>query len=158
MTTRLPSSPLLMTEDGLASWARSLAEYAVSRKNTAQPLTCIALWGDLGVGKTTFSRFFLRSFLQDPYLFVPSPTFSFIQIYESVHGSVWHCDLYRLQTPDDAEELGLLEALNPTPSSPLCLIEWPEHLGHFLPKSRLDITFRMGKEDETREILLDNRT
>jgi len=101
----------------------------------------VCLWGDLGAGKTTFCRALIRSLC--PHVeHVPSPTFTLIQEYVSAHGPVWHCDLYRLKSMEEIEELGLLDALY----DKICLIEWPERLGHFLPENRLDLRLTIAAD------------
>jgi len=89
---------------------------------------CIALTGNLGAGKTTFARGFIEavSGVSD----VPSPTYTLVQTYETKAFEIWHCDLYRLDRPDDVLELGLLDAFEDC----VCLIEWPERAGGYLPK------------------------
>lgn len=86
---------------------------------------CFALYGDLGVGKSTFARFFIQSIL-GANTEVPSPTFTIMQQYDK---SILHVDCYRLDTADDAIEIGLFELL---PSS-ISLIEWPEIIEPMLP-------------------------
>ncbi|RZI47057.1 tRNA (adenosine(37)-N6)-threonylcarbamoyltransferase complex ATPase subunit type 1 TsaE [Candidatus Finniella inopinata] len=110
---------------------------------TAVAAPCvIALWGDMGAGKSTFARAFIQSLL--PTTDVPSPTFTLIQTYDTPKGEIWHCDLYRLKGPEDAEELGLLEAFN----QHICLIEWPERLGDFLPDFRYNIYIKVSDIDQ----------
>lgn len=85
----------------------------------------IVLFGDLGVGKTTFARFFINAFCGSN-LAVPSPSFSLLQNY----GAVWHFDLYRLDNIDDVYELGIEEALD----KGITIIEWPQIIMPALPK------------------------
>jgi len=68
----------------------------------------VALRGDLGAGKTTLVRGMLRAVLGD--IEVPSPTFTLVQTYELPEFEIWHCDMYRLERPEDGYELGLLDA------------------------------------------------
>ncbi|MSQ87273.1 MAG: tRNA (adenosine(37)-N6)-threonylcarbamoyltransferase complex ATPase subunit type 1 TsaE [Alphaproteobacteria bacterium] len=102
----------------------------------------IGLSGDLGAGKTTFARGFVRA-LTNAHDDVPSPTFTLMQAYDTAKGPLWHCDLYRLTKPDDALELGLEEAFGTS----ICLVEWPERMGTLLPKSRLLLTFQFEPSD-----------
>jgi tRNA threonylcarbamoyladenosine biosynthesis protein TsaE len=66
----------------------------------------------------------------------PSPTYTLVQTYEGLRGPLWHLDLYRLERPEDALELGLEDGLD----SALMLIEWPERLGALAPASRIEVS------------------
>lgn len=94
----------------------------------------IALSGDLGAGKTTLARALIRSLAGDPYLDVPSPTFTLVQTYD-LPLPVSHFDLYRLGDPSELEELGLDEALD----DGVALVEWPERAGDQLPDNVIHI-------------------
>jgi tRNA threonylcarbamoyladenosine biosynthesis protein TsaE len=116
---------------------------------TVRPGDIIALYGDLGAGKTTFARGFIEALLGETE--VPSPTFSLVQTYEPSRNddkpAVWHFDLYRLEDASEARELGLEEAFDEGVS----LIEWPQRLGNDLPKSRLKFSLKFGNNSEARE-------
>ena len=107
----------------------------------------IGLEGELGSGKTTFARALIRT-LGDSREEVPSPTFTLVQTYETDGMTIWHCDLYRVDRPEDAAELGLDEAYG----SALTLIEWPERLGRDLPPRRLWIRFEYGDDETDRQV------
>lgn len=111
----------------------------------------IGLSGALGSGKTTCARAFIRARCgagDD----VPSPTFTLVEIYEPTDGPpIWHFDLYRLEKPEDAYELGLEEAL----AEGISLIEWPERLGALLPRDRLDIDLAAGARETARHARLE---
>lgn len=90
-----------------------------------RPGDAIALSGDLGAGKTTLARGILQGLGLESE--APSPTFAIVQPYEpsETRIPVWHIDLYRLDDPEEARELGLNEARREV----AMLIEWPERLG-----------------------------
>jgi tRNA threonylcarbamoyladenosine biosynthesis protein TsaE len=98
-----------------------------------------ALKGALGAGKTTLARGFIRA-LTTPEEEVPSPTFTLVQGYDSRKGPLWHFDLYRLEDPEEAWELGIEDAF----ADGISLIEWPERLGPLLPARRRDVTLEMA--------------
>ena len=94
----------------------------------------LALRGGLGAGKTTLVRGFLRALLGYE-LEVPSPTYTLVQVYEGPECEIWHGDMYRLERPQDGEELGLWDAFEDA----ICLIEWPEKLGDYWPEDALSL-------------------
>lgn len=103
----------------------------------------VALVGDLGAGKTTFARALIAAFAAEAGEVppeVPSPTFTLVQIYEFPRAALWHFDLYRIERPDDALELGIEEALTDC----IALIEWPERLGGWLPARRIEVRLDFG--------------
>jgi tRNA threonylcarbamoyladenosine biosynthesis protein TsaE len=121
------------------------AELAARVAAGARAGDVIALRGDLGVGKTSFARAFIRArgaIAED----VPSPTFTLVQIYELEAATIWHFDLYRLAAPEEAWELGIEEAF----AGGISLIEWPERLGALLPQRRLDIALGFARLPQAR--------
>ena len=125
------------------------ASLAAQLAGLARPGDAIALWGDLGMGKTAFARAFIAARAGEA-LVVPSPTFTLLQTYDLPNGQVWHFDLYRLANPDDVWELGWEQAL----SDAILLVEWPQHLGNLLPADRLDVSFAQGDGPEQRRTRL----
>ncbi len=93
---------------------------------------CLALSGDLGAGKSSLARAFLRAMADDDELEVPSPTFTLVQAYD-LRIPVAHFDLYRLGDPAELTELGFDEALQ----DGICLVEWPEMASDELPADRI---------------------
>ena len=100
----------------------------------------VALTGDLGAGKTTLVRGMLQSVLGE--IEVPSPTFTLVQTYEVRNFEVWHCDMYRLERPQDGYELGLLDAFEEA----VCLIEWPDKIAPLLPKDIFEVDLQFEGE------------
>ncbi|EIE25100.1 hypothetical protein COCSUDRAFT_9560, partial [Coccomyxa subellipsoidea C-169] len=91
----------------------------------ADVMDCVCLYGDVGAGKSVFSRAFIRAFTDDPDLPVPSPTYLLQNTYDNAKGAiVHHFDLYRLAGPSELGRLELDDAL----SSGICLFEWAERL------------------------------
>ncbi len=107
----------------------------------------VALDGDLGTGKTAFSRALIRA-LHGSEIEVPSPTYTLVQIYEFPAFDLWHFDLYRLEAPRDALELDIEDAF----ASSVSLIEWPERLGPYLPAKRLNIRFAFAGAPTARRV------
>lgn len=105
---------------------------------------CIALHGDLGAGKTTFSRAVIRALSADfsGTLDVPSPTYTLVQQYDCAL-PVSHFDLYRITDPDELEELGLDAALE----NGVALIEWPERGGTHLPSDCVNLSLQEPDSD-----------
>jgi len=105
----------------------------------------IGLSGPLGSGKTTFARHFIGARIGAGD--VPSPTFTLVETYQPASGpAIWHFDLYRIETPEDAYELGIEDAF----ADGIALIEWPEHLGGLMPHEHLDIALGLGERETAR--------
>ena len=111
---------------------------------------CVRLVGDLGAGKTTFATFLLCAYADDDMLNVPSPTFTLVERYDLERGVIHHADLYRLEDPDEADELGLEDAI----SEGIVLIEWPERAEHVAGASYLSVELRAGANEGEREVLV----
>ena len=95
----------------------------------------IALSGALGAGKSALARAIIQA-VDPTENDVPSPTFTLVQHYALADGTpLWHLDLYRIDDAQDAMALGLDDAF----VDGVCLIEWPDRLEKFLPKTNLSI-------------------
>lgn len=105
-----------------------------------KPGQILALYGELGTGKTTFTRFLAKELGFEAR--VQSPTFVLARVYERQEGQlrkINHLDLYRLQNSEEVEELALQEYFY-RPYS-VTVIEWPEKAEKFLPEDTIKIYF-----------------
>ncbi|MDA5640787.1 MULTISPECIES: tRNA (adenosine(37)-N6)-threonylcarbamoyltransferase complex ATPase subunit type 1 TsaE [Agrobacterium] len=114
-----------------------------------KPGDCLALIGDLGAGKSTLARAFIRAMADEPDLEVPSPTFTIIQTYDA-RIPVAHLDLYRLSDVSELDELGIDEMLE----EGICLIEWPDIAAEVLPPEQT-ITLRLTHSGEGRVAVIE---
>jgi tRNA threonylcarbamoyladenosine biosynthesis protein TsaE len=113
-----------------------------------KPGEAVCLSGPLGAGKSTLARALVRA-LTRPDEEVPSPTFTLVQFYEGAHFPIAHFDLWRLERPGEAYEIGLDEALD----DGAAVVEWPERLGGRLPGDRLDIEIAMIGDGRTARLV-----
>ena len=100
-----------------------------------------ALHGDLGVGKTVFTKGFAEGLgITEP---VCSPTFTILQIYEEGRLPLYHFDVYRIEEPEEMEEVGLQEYLY---GDGVCLIEWVEQIRKLLPENTRQVIIEKDLE------------
>jgi tRNA threonylcarbamoyladenosine biosynthesis protein TsaE len=109
----------------LLETARATEQFGRALAATVRPGDVIALFGELGAGKTTLARGVLRGLGFDGD--VGSPTFPIVLAYEPPDTALplWHVDLYRIEDAVELDELALDEALD----GGAILVEWPERLG-----------------------------
>ena len=108
----------------------------------SKPDDIFCLKGNLGSGKTTIARAFIKHFNKNNKII--SPTYPMLITYEYKNNIIWHYDMYRLNNPSDVWNLSLEEALN----NGIILIEWPEIIEYLLPKKKIDIIIKDIKEDK----------
>ncbi len=101
----------------------------------------LALFGDLGVGKTAFVRGFASVIA--PNAIVRSPTFALVNEYRSKPRSLFHFDMYRIETEEDLESIGFYDYFN---RGGICLVEWSENIPYALPEEYLRVTIRKPSE------------
>ena len=119
-------------------------------KKKILPGDCIFLYGEIGVGKTTFSRILINNFEKENNLKpseVLSPTFNIVFEYEVKNYFIKHYDLYRLKKKEDIINLGIFENKDKN----IILVEWPELIEN-KPINRVDLFFQYTKDMESRTL------
>jgi tRNA threonylcarbamoyladenosine biosynthesis protein TsaE len=125
--TEPPEIRAQLAEPALQAWGQRIG------RESEVPLV-LALYGELGVGKSTLARAVARGAGVEGS--VPSPTFNLLFVYETPRARVYHLDLYRLERAADVWELGWAD-LGSGPD--LVLIEWADRAAELLPPTRWDI-------------------
>ena len=95
----------------------------------------VALYGDLGAGKTQFVRGIVRGLDGNAYS-VSSPTFVLLNVYDSGRIVVFHLDAYRVHGPDEFETIGFTELLD---QGGVVVVEWAERVELLLPTNRINV-------------------
>jgi tRNA threonylcarbamoyladenosine biosynthesis protein TsaE len=120
--------------------------------NTCKGHKIFAFHGEMGAGKTTFARVFCEALGSKDW--VSSPSFSIVNEYNYSNkegsGKIYHFDLYRLGSLEEALQMGILSYLE---SGDYCLIEWPELISALLPEEAIKISFT-ATENESRKLLV----
>ena len=108
----------------------------------------IALYGELGSGKTTFTTYLVKALGLD--VRVQSPTFVIVRKYsnEGKIGIVNHIDLYRLTSKEEVDEIGIAELIKDF--NTITIIEWPEMAEHLLPEGTIKLKFETVDENTRR--------
>ena len=124
-------------------------KFAKTISKLINPGDIIFLYGEIGVGKTTFVRLFINNLETNNKIKnseVLSPTFNIVYNYEVGNAKILHYDLFRLKNYKDISQLGMFETSN----DHIKIVEWPE-LIEPKPKDRIDIMFRYSKLKNFRE-------
>lgn len=134
------------TEAFGALLAKATQQHSASNDNTKLTTSGgrVFLSGELGAGKTTLVRGFMRAYGHNGA--VKSPTYTLVEPYEFPDLNIYHFDLYRLSDPEEVEFLGVGDYFN---ASNICLIEWPEKGQGFLPKADLRLHLELDKAGRT---------
>jgi len=112
----------------------------------------IFLYGEIGVGKTTFARLLINNYEKEKNLKVSevlSPTFNIVFEYDIKKLTIKHYDLYRLKNESDIKNIGLFENLEQT----ITLIEWPELIKK-KPSNRIDLFFKYSENMIERSLII----
>ena len=104
----------------------------------------VALYGDLGVGKTAFVRGFTREIA--PNARVKSPTFALVKEYKGKYLDVFHFDMYRIDSEDDLYSIGFYDYFD---RKGVCLVEWSEKIEFALPSSYLKVEIIKDSAEST---------
>lgn len=140
---RQPQQLLIGNETETADFASALAQEILD----SEQQVIIYLRGQLGAGKTTFSRYLIQAMGHQGN--VKSPTYSLMETYELSSGLIIHMDLYRIADPEEIEFLGLADLL---PEAKLCLIEWPSKAAAAIPAATVSINIGLGEQPEQRTV------
>lgn len=105
--------------------------------------------GDLGAGKTTLIRGFLRELGIKSA--IKSPTFTLVECYQIDEMHIYHFDLYRLKDPHEIIDIGFNDYLTP---DAICLVEWPEKAANYLPEATQYCTIEIPDNSEGRWVTL----
>ena len=129
----------------------SLKEIVIDLLELLNDHQIVALEGQMGAGKTTFVQQVLKAMGVEELN--GSPTYSLINQYESpFFGTVYHLDLYRLNSLEEIFDIGIEELLY---QKCICLIEWPEKMIELLPDNTIWVYLRV-EEDFSRTITIKN--
>lgn len=118
--------------------------FAFQYAKTLRAGDVVLLDGDMGAGKTVFAKGVARGLGIDEE--VTSPTYAYMNDYD---GKLFHYDCYRIETPEQAERLGLADYFD---MGGICLVEWAQNIAPLLPKAVKRVRINKINENE-REIL-----
>ena len=143
-----PLVPLLASHGALAMTEAELREWGRRFGKSAHPPLVITLSGELGAGKTSLVQAICAGYGVTGE--VTSPTFALVHEYAAPRSPVLHLDLYRLDRPDQLDDLGWDETLS---AHALVLVEWPERAGDRLPGRRVTLSLQHLPHDPDRRLL-----
>jgi tRNA threonylcarbamoyladenosine biosynthesis protein TsaE len=129
--TKLPRTLTSNSAEQTEQIGRSLAEL-ISQDSSLPRF--IALYGDLGVGKTAFVRGFTSLFAKNAR--VKSPTFALVNEYKGESVTVFHFDMYRITDEDELYSIGFYDYLN---RGGIALVEWSENIEYALPQEYFSV-------------------
>ena len=147
--TKLPRTLTSNSAEQTEQIGRSLAEL-ISQDSSLPRF--IALYGDLGVGKTAFVRGFTSLFAKNAR--VKSPTFALVNEYKGESVTVFHFDMYRITDEDELYSIGFYDYLN---RGGIALVEWSENIEYALPQEYFSVKIEkcLAQSEDTRKITLE---
>ncbi len=121
--------------------AEETTKIAYDMAMDSKPGDIICLSGDLGVGKTVFTKGFAKGLgITEP---VVSPTFTIVQVYEDGRMPLYHFDVYRIDDPDEMDEIGYEDCFF---GQGVSLVEWAEKIEELLPENCTRVTIKKDPE------------
>ncbi|RWU11229.1 tRNA (adenosine(37)-N6)-threonylcarbamoyltransferase complex ATPase subunit type 1 TsaE [Pseudidiomarina gelatinasegens] len=142
----------LENEAALLALSKRLAQaVSAQEKKLCNSALTVYLLGELGAGKTTFSRGFIQALGHQGH--VKSPTYTLVESYDLAPWQINHFDLYRLADPEELEFMGIRDYLGP---HKIILAEWPQRGEGYLPQP--DIIITIDYAGTARSITLNART
>ena len=144
----IPSELKTNSAEETESIGASLAELMLSDSSLPR---FVALYGDLGVGKTAFVRGFTSKI--SPLSRVKSPTFALVNEYRGDKLSVFHFDMYRIESEDELYSIGFYDYAD---RRGICLVEWSENIEDSLPDSyiRVEIVKELREGADSRKLMI----
>lgn len=136
--------------------SESVADTEQVAGDLARTLTggeCVALYGDLGAGKTQFVRGLARGLGANPRG-VSSPTYVLLNVYPGGRLTLFHLDAYRVHGPDDFEAIGFAELLE---EGGVVAVEWPSRVADLLPAETIRVGIEPTSETTRRITIADPR-
>ena len=140
-----------MSTEYITNGAQETEELGFRVGQALQPGTVIAYTGDLGAGKTAFTRGLARG-LNIPER-VTSPTFTIVNEYEGGRLPLFHFDMYRLGSSDELFDIGWEDYLA---RNGVCAVEWSENVEDALEDNTIRIDIRRGEHENQRQITIEN--
>lgn len=126
-------------------------EIAINLSKQLHKGTVIAFFGGLGMGKTTFIRGLAKGLEID--CDVSSPTFAIVNEYRGKKNSLFHFDMYRINSWEDLYSSGFFDYID---EGEFVAVEWSENIENALPKNTVKITIEPYENDEQRKITVSN--
>ena len=143
--------PIAIRSDKInLSSEKKTEELAIKFLKKIKPGNILFLYGEMGVGKTTFIRYLINGFQKQNNLKVTevtSPTFNILNEYKINQFKINHFDLFRLKSPEEIKNLDLFDDI----VNSISLIEWPQIIKK-KPKDLIELNFEYGKDYQTRSV------